>query len=188
MSNIAPEEQARERDRDRDAAAIHVGRSSRRWRIPHPRTADGASSWLAIIVGIGIPVWIWISIQTGDVYVPTKPNVWDDPWAFAMAYFLIQIFFLLISSGRSDQIGMGDTLISGLAFCFVLGTTVVVGVLAAQGSYHLNDFQLTLIIAALTATFFEFLYTGWMRFLVNRRYFAAAPGVGGGGDGHHHGG
>ncbi len=70
---------------------------------------------------------------------------------------------------------MSDTVVSGITLLAVFGTIVVVTVLAAQGSFHFGAGKGLTLLAMLMATAGEFLCTAWMRFLVNRRYFASVP-------------
>lgn len=159
-----------------EVAAIQVNRRKRRLpRIPRPRTADGASSALAITMGLATPAWFGLSEAWNSHYEPVTPWVWNIPGQIAMTYLVAQILLLLVSAGRSDRIGMNDFAVSGLALLSVFGTAVVVVVKAFEGKYHLGGFQTNLLYFLLEATLTEFLFTGWMRFLVNRRYFASAP-------------
>ncbi len=163
----------------------HSGTRRSQFRIPTPKTADGWSSGLAIALAIDVPLWFYLSAQWNPAYTPTRGWVWGLPWIFAMVYVQAQVMFLLVSSGRSDKIGMGDLALSGLAFVSVLITTVVMVVLWWQGTYYLGGFQWSLAVALVFSTLSELVTTAWMRFLVNRRYFASVQGGGDTGDHHH---
>lgn len=162
-----------------EVAVSHVNRPPprrrRRWHLPRPRTADGGSMMLALIMTVGVPLWFLVSQWWNPNYEPTAPWVWNIPGTIAMTYIVSQIWLLLVSAGRSDRIGMSDTAISGLAFASVFGTTVVVITLGFQGNYHLGGFQANLLYFLFKTTLAELVFTAWMRFLVNRRYFATAP-------------
>jgi hypothetical protein len=161
--------------------AAVAANTRRRWfRVPRPRTADGWSVFLAALVTFGIPLWFWSSANTG--YTP-EGWVWSLPWMVAFIYYQIQMLFLLTSIGRSDDLGMRDSVVSGLSVLSVFGTVVIIGFTSIQGVSTVDGFGWTTLMAALFAVAGEFLSTLWVRFLVNRRYFATAPAAD---TGHHH--
>jgi hypothetical protein len=140
---------------------------------------------LALIVPIGTPVWfIGASLWNPD-YVPVTGFVWSVPWILAFAYLVVQIIMLLNSAGQSDNIGMADTIVSGVAFISTLLTFAALIMLSRNGEYNLGQFQTSLALALLLSSLSELIITAWMRFLVNRRYFAGVPS--GGGDHHNQG-
>lgn len=165
-------------------------RERRRIHLPHPRNSDGWSMFLAVLMALGVPLWAWISYTWGSPDPDAKISwVLAVPWMIALFYTYAQVLFLLTSIGRSDDLGMSDTVVSGITLLAVFGTIVVVTVLAAQGSFHFGAGKGLTLLAMLMATAGEFLCTAWMRFLVNRRYFASvpssAPAGGNFGGGHH---
>lgn len=167
-------------------AAIRANRHRRPWKLPRPRTADGFSKLLAILLAVGTPVWFIVSQWWNPSYDPQAGWVWAVPGYIAIYYITTQLLLLFTSAGgRSERIGMDDTIVSGIAFTSVFATTVVILMLALDGRYHLGAFQWTMLMFLLKAALFEFLATGWVRFLVNRRYFATAQ-AGSYDDGGHH--
>lgn len=152
-------------------AAIRANSRPRRsWRVPRPRTADGYSIFLAVCMAVGVPLWFMFAPWD---YEPRTWG-WNVPGQIADYYLIAQIFLLLTSAGRSDRIGMNDTVVSLVAFIVVFATAVIVLTQAVNGR-NLSLFQVGLLFALVKNTFFELVFTAWMRFLVNRRYFATAP-------------
>jgi hypothetical protein len=153
-----------------------------RLHVRAPKTADGWSKALAIIMAIGVPVWGLASYLWGSA-TPKAGIEWivAVPWAIALVYSFVQIFFLLASAGHSDNLGISDWVISGLSLLSVFGTGVIILVLGIQGSFPLGLTKILTWLAMFMATAGEFLITGWMRFLVNRRYFTSVTSSPGGG-------
>jgi hypothetical protein len=67
---------------------------------------------------------------------------------------------------------MMDTVVSLLAALSCFGTLTAMIILSLLDKYHLGAFQAMTIITISIATFGELIFTAWVRFLVNRRFFA----------------
>jgi hypothetical protein len=77
------------------------------------------------------------------------------------------------SAGRSDDIGMKDTIVSLLAALSSFGTLVSIFVLWELDKFYLGAFQAMTIATVTLTTFGELIFTAWVRYLVNRRYFSS---------------
>jgi hypothetical protein len=141
---------------------------------PYQR-ADNWSMALAGLLALFIPAWFYGAHLWNPNYVPIRPWVWAAPWFLCMMYLYVQFWLLLISAGRSDRIGMGDTMLSMIAFLSAFGTAIVLVVMWSFDRYNLGFFQAMTIFALIVTTLGELVFTAWVRYLVNRRYFAGVP-------------
>ena len=162
-----------EQMQDNAASAAKYGRRS--WRFI-PRNADSWSSILAIVFALLVPTWFFVANDWNPNYVPIRPWLWSYPWIIAFTYFMFQMLFLLKSAINSDRIGILDMGFSLLALLSVFGTTIVVIDRSEIGKFHIGGFQEHELAALLAVAFFELAFTAWVRFLVNRRTFAAVAG------------
>jgi hypothetical protein len=137
--------------------------------------ADRWSMGLAAMLALFVPIWFYAAHQWNPNYVPVRPWVWAAPWFLCMIYLYVQFWLLLISAGRSDRIGMADTVISLVAFLSAFATAIVLVVVWSFDRYNLGFFQGMTIFAIMVTTLGELVFTAWVRYLVNRRYFAGVP-------------
>jgi hypothetical protein len=137
--------------------------------------ADNWSMGTAAALTLFVPVWFYAAHLWNPGYVPVRPWVWAAPWFLCMIYLYFQFWLLLISAGRSDRIGMADTVVSMVAFLSVFATAIVLIVLWTFDRYNLAFFQAMTIFALIVTTLGELVFTAWVRYLVNRRYFAGVP-------------
>jgi hypothetical protein len=93
--------------------------------------------------------------------------VWVAPGIVCIVYLFAQFWALTQSAGRSDDIG------SLLAALSSFGTMVGIAILWSQDRMHFGPFQAMAIITITLTTFGELLFTAWIRYLVNRRYFSS---------------
>ena len=154
------------------AAAMTVGRGSKR---DIANRADRWSVILAFAVALFVPLWFFGANAWNPEYVPVRPWVWAVPGIGALLYVFLQFWLLLNSAGRSDEIGMSDTVVSLIAFMSCFGTLIALSILAYQGNYNLGAFQSVTISLITVAALGELVFTAWVRYLVNRRYFASVP-------------
>jgi hypothetical protein len=137
--------------------------------------ADNWSMAAAAALALFVPIWFYAAHLWNPAYTPVRPWVWAAPWFLCMIYLYFQFWLLLISAGRSDKIGMADTVVSLLAFLSAFATAVVLIVLWSLDRYNLGFFQAMTIVAIIVTTLGELVFTAWVRYLVNRRYFAGVP-------------
>jgi hypothetical protein len=133
------------------------------------------SMGLAFAAMFGIPAYFFLAPLWNPAYTPVRPWVWAVPGVICIVYLFAQFWALMHSAGRSDDIGMKDTIVSLFAFLSCFGTLVAMTILWAQGHYHFGPFQAMSIITATFTAFGELLFTAWVRYLVNRRYFSGVP-------------
>jgi hypothetical protein len=143
-------------------------------RHAHER-ADNWSMALAALLAVFVPVWFYAAHWWNPNYTPVRPWVWAAPWFLCIIYLYVQFWLLLISAGRSDRIGMADTVVSLIAFLSAFATAIVLIVLWTFDRYNLGFFQAMTIFAIMVTTLGELVFTAWVRYLVNRRYFAGVP-------------
>src|SRR5215467_6144765 len=105
--------------------------------------------------------------------LPIRPWVWAVPGLICISYLFAQFWALMHSAGRSDDIGMKDTIISLLAALSSFGTMVSIFVLWELDKFYLGAFQAMTIGAVTLTTFGELIFTAWVRYLFNRRYFSS---------------
>lgn len=146
------------------------------WRRYLPSRADGWSSLMAILFAALVPAWFVAAGSWHSGYSPVRPWVWTVPWIITWLYFAIQMLCLLRSAVDSDRIGMADMTLSLLALMSVFATVIVLTVLSVLGRYVLGGFQIHEMAALLSTALLELACTAWVRFLVNRRTFAAVAG------------
>jgi hypothetical protein len=133
-------------------------------------------SWsmgLALAAMVLIPVYFFIVPFYSPQYVPIRPWVWAMPGIVCIVYLFAQFWALMQSAGRSDDIGMMDIVVSLLAALSSFGTLMGIVILWAEDRLYFGPFQAMAIITVTLATFGELLFTAWVRYLVNRRYFSS---------------
>ena len=170
---LTPELSSQEQMQDNATSAAKYG-GSRWWFMP--RKADSWSSIFAIFFAFLVPTWFFVANDWNPNYAPIRPWVWSYPWIIAFTYFMFQMLFLLQSAINFDRIGILDMGFSLLALLSVFGTTIVIVDRSEIGRFHIGGFQEHELAALLAAAFFELAFTAWVRFLVNRRTFAAVAG------------
>ncbi len=133
---------------------------------------------LALIALVAIPAYFFLTPYWNAEYTPIRPWVWAVPGIVCILYLFAQFWALLHSAGRSDDIGMKDTVVALLTALSSFGTLVALLILWFQGSYHFGPFQAMSIATITVTTFGELIFTAWVRYLVNRRYFSSVPQAG----------
>jgi hypothetical protein len=131
------------------------------------------SMGLALAAMVLIPAYFFLVPLYSPTYVPVRPWVWAVPGIVCIVYLFAQFWALMHSAGRSDDIGMKDTIVSLLAALSSFGTLVAIVILWGQGRLHFGVFQAMAIITITITMFGELIFTAWVRYLVNRRYFAS---------------
>ena len=136
------------------------------------------SGLFALGAAVGVPVWfLLLAPWWNPDYVPLTPQVWAVPGIGCILYIAAHLYWLLRSAtSSSDDIGMGDAAISLITFMSCFGTLVAMVILWAVDKYVLGWFQIMTIATINLTAFLELLFTVWIRYLVNRRYFAGIPG------------
>lgn len=130
---------------------------------------------MALAAMVLIPAYFFLSPYWSPEYTPIRPWVWAVPGVACILYLFAQFWALMHSAGRSDDIGMKDTIVSLLAALSCFGTLIAIGILWAQDRYHFGAFQAMSISTITLTAFGELIFTAWVRYLVNRRYFSGVP-------------
>jgi hypothetical protein len=128
---------------------------------------------LAIAAMLIIPAYFFLVPLYSPEYVPVRPWVWAIPGLMCITYLFAQFWALMQSAGRSDEIGMTDMVVSLFAALSSFGSLVGIIILWAEGRLHFGPFQAMAIITITLTTFGELIFTAWVRYLVNRRYFSS---------------
>ena len=159
-----------------EAAQASMVRNSVHGNVSH--TDETWSMGLAIAALFLVPAYFFLAPYWNPDYTPVRPWVWAVPGVSCILYLFAQFWALMHSAGRSDDIGMKDTVVALLAALSCFGTLIALMILWAQDRYHFGAFQ-AMTIATITVTAFgELIFTAWVRYLVNRRYFAGVPHAG----------
>lgn len=154
--------QAAEAHLDRSASSLRRKHSDERWSIG-----------LALTAMVLVPAYFFLVPIHSPEYTPIRPWVWAVPGMVCILYLFAQFWALMNSAGRSDDIGMKDTVVSLLAALSSFGTLISIVVLWLQGKFFLGAFQAMTISTVTLTTFGELIFTAWVRYLVNRRYFSS---------------
>ena len=154
-----------------EAARVTITQNDSRYK--HSHLGERCSICLALLATVLVPVFFLAVNMYSPQYVPVRPWVWAAPGILCILYLFAQFWALLTSAGSSDDIGMMDTVVSLLAALSCFGTLTAMIILSLLDKYHLGAFQAMTIITISIATFGELIFTAWVRFLVNRRYFAS---------------
>lgn len=134
---------------------------------------------MALAAMVLVPAYFFLAPYWNPEYTPIRPWVWAVPGVACILYLFAQFWALMHSAGRSDDIGMKDTIVSLLTALSTFGTLIAITILWAQDRFHFGAFQ-AMSIATITITAFgELIFTAWVRYLVNRRYFSSVPQGGG---------
>jgi hypothetical protein len=128
---------------------------------------------LAIAAMVLVPTYFFIVPFYSPEYIPIRPWVWAMPGIVCIVYLFAQFWALMQSAGRSDDIGMTDIIVSLLAALSSFGTMVGIVILWSQGRMHFGPFQAMAIVTVTLTAFGELIFTAWVRYLVNRRYFSS---------------
>lgn len=131
------------------------------------------SMGMALVALVAVPAYFFGVPFYSAEYVPIRPWVWAMPGVICIFYLFAQFWALLHSAGRSDDIGMKDTVVSLLTALSSFGTLVAMIIYWSQGNFYFGIFQWMAIITATVTTFGELIFTAWVRYLVNRRYFSS---------------
>ena len=153
------------------AAQAHLERFT-----PTPRGGHSDERWsigLALTAMVLVPAYFFLVPIHSPEYTPIRPWVWAVPGLICISYLFAQFWALMHSAGRSDDIGMKDTIVSLLAALSSFGTLVSILVLWELDKFYLGAFQAMTIGAVTLTTFGELIFTAWVRYLVNRRYFSS---------------
>jgi hypothetical protein len=141
------------------------------------RIDESWSMGLAITAMVLIPAYFFVVPLYSPEYAPKRPWVWAAPGIVCIVYLFAQFWALMQSAGRSDDIGMMDIVVSLLAALSSFGTLVGILILWSLDRMNFGPFQAMAIITVTLTTFGELLFTAWVRYLVNRRYFSSVgPG------------
>jgi cation transport ATPase len=154
-----------------EAAQMASTQNDRRHKYSH--SDERWSIGLALAATVLVPGYFLAVDVYSPQYVPVRAWVWAVPGIICILYLFAQFWALLHSAGRSDDIGMMDTVVSLLSALSCFGTLVAMVILSLLDKYHLGAFQAMTIITITIATFGELIFTAWVRYLVNRRYFAS---------------
>jgi divalent metal cation (Fe/Co/Zn/Cd) transporter len=129
---------------------------------------------LALGAALVIPAYFFLTPYWNAQYTPIRPWVWAVPGVVCMLYLFAQFWALLHSAGRSSEdIGMKDTVVALLTALSSFGTLVAMLILWFQGNYYFGPFQAMAVGTITATTFGELIFTAWVRYLVNRRYFSS---------------
>jgi hypothetical protein len=137
------------------------------------RSDESWSMGLAITAMVLIPAYFFMVPLYSPQYVPIRPWVWAMPGIICIVYLFAQFWALMQSAGRSDDIGMMDIVVSLLAALSSFGTLVGIVILWSEERMHFGPFQAMALITVTLTTFGEMIFTAWVRYLVNRRYFSS---------------
>jgi hypothetical protein len=147
----------------------------------HAGLSHSDETWsmgLAFAAMVLVPAYFLLAPYWNPDYSPIRPWVWAVPGVSCILYLFAQFWALMHSAGRSDDIGMKDTIVSLLAALSCFATFIAMLIFWGQGSYHFGAFQAMTIITITVTAFGELIFTAWVRYLVNRRYFAGVPHAG----------
>jgi hypothetical protein len=137
------------------------------------RADESWSMGLALAAMVLIPAYFFIVPFYSPDYVPKRPWVWALPGIVCIVYLFAQFWALMQSAGRSDDIGMMDIVVSLLAALSSFGTLVGIVIFWSQDQMYFGPFQAMALITVTLTTFGELIFTAWVRYLVNRRYFSS---------------
>jgi hypothetical protein len=154
-----------------EAAQMTITQTEKRQKYSH--TGERCSIGLALLATVLVPVYFLAVNMYSPQYVPVRPWVWAAPGILCILYLFAQFWALLTSAGHSEDVGMLDTVVSLLSALSCFGTLIAMIILSFLDRYHLGSFQAMTIITITIATFGELIFTAWVRYLVNRRYFAS---------------
>jgi hypothetical protein len=157
------------------AAQIEAGRRSSPYR---GNTDERWSMGMALAATVLVPAYFFGTPYYSPEYVPIRPWVWAMPGVICILYLFAQFWALLHSAGRSDDIGMKDTVVSLVSALSSFGTLIAMSIFWVQGSFHFGVFQVMAITIVTLTTFGELIFTAWVRYLVNRRYFSTVQQTG----------
>jgi hypothetical protein len=132
------------------------------------------SGFFALATAVGVPFWfLLVAPWWNKDYVPVTPPVWAVPGIACILYMAAQVYWLLRSAtSSSEDIGIGDLAVSLISCLSCFGTLIAIVIFWALDKYVLGWFQIMTILTINLTTFLELLFTAWIRYLVNRRYFA----------------
>jgi hypothetical protein len=128
---------------------------------------------LALVATVLIPTYFFLVPLYSPQYVPIRPWVWAVPGMVCILYLFAQFWALMQSAGCSDDIGMKDIVVSLLAALSSFGTLVGIVILWTEDRLYFGPFQAMAVITITLTTFGELIFTAWVRYLVNRRYFSS---------------
>lgn len=144
-----------------------------RWAVRRRHNYHLFSGFFAVAAAIGVPLWfLLVAPWWNESYVPVTPPVWAVPGIACILYLAAQVYWLLRSAtSSSEDIGIGDLAISLISFLSCFGTLIALIIFWALDKYVLGWFQIMTILTINLTAFLELLFTAWIRYLVNRRYF-----------------
>jgi hypothetical protein len=159
-----------------NAYPVQAAQATLSQSMPTFRGGRSDESWsmgLALAAMVLIPVYFFIVPFYSPQYVPIRPWVWAMPGIVCIVYLFAQFWALMQSAGRSDDIGMMDIVVSLLAALSSFGTLVGIVILWSLDRMHFGPFQAMALLTVTLTTFGDLLFTAWVRYLVNRRYFSS---------------
>ena len=127
-------------------------------------TEEYFSILLALAATVGFAGFLWFL----PGLEPQSHFAWAIPGWMAGSYLFLQILFLLISATQIRVLGVVDSIVAILPF--VVGLVLVAE--WALGHLPLSLFQLNALCLLLATSLAEFLFTVWIRFVINRRTIA----------------
>jgi hypothetical protein len=152
--------------------AVQAAFAPMRAATSHTHSDERWSMGLAMLAAVLIPAYFFLVPFYSPEYVPIRPWVWAVPGLVCIVYLFAQFWALMQSAGRSDDIGMKDIVVSLVAALSSFGTLVGIVILWAENKLYFGPFQAMAVITVTLTTFGELIFTAWVRYLVNRRYFS----------------
>jgi hypothetical protein len=131
-------------------------------QLAHPE--EHFSILLALLATIGSAGFFWLT----PGLEPESHIAWAIPDWVAGAYLFLQILFLLVTATQIRVLGVIDSIVA--IFPFVVGLVLIAEWLL--GHLPLSEFQLNALALLLATSLAGFLFTVWMRFVINRRTIA----------------